>query len=219
MALTSILAGFTLGLSLIIAIGAQNLFILRQGVHRQHVVMVAIICALSDAILIVFGVAGLGFIVAAAPWLITAVRWAGAGFLLGYALLAARRAWHPRTTGLDVSAAPITTAQPSQTGAVLTAAKMKALPVALTCLALTWLNPHVYLDTVFLLGSVASTHGDQRWLFALGAVIGSVVWFSALTFGARYLSRWLATPRAWRILDGVIAVVMTGLAISLLISH
>ncbi|MEV8267123.1 LysE/ArgO family amino acid transporter [Microbacterium sp. NPDC076911] len=219
MPLASILAGFTLGLSLIIAIGAQNLFILRQGVHRQHVVMVAVICAVSDAILIVFGVAGLGFIIEAAPWLIDAVRWAGAAFLFAYALLAARRAWRPSKTGLDVSAAATASALSSATGAVFTETKTKALPLALTCLALTWLNPHVYLDTVFLLGSVASTHGDLRWLFALGAVIGSVVWFSALAFGARYLSRWLSTPQAWRILDGVIAVVMTGLAISLLIAH
>lgn len=219
MPLTSILAGFTLGLSLIVAIGAQNLFILRQGVHRQHVVMVAVICTVSDAILIVLGVAGLGFIIETAPWLIDAVRWAGAAFLLAYALLAARRAWRPSKTGLDVSAAATTTAPPSPSGAVLIETKTKALPVALTVLALTWLNPHVYLDTVFLLGSVASTHGDQRWLFALGAVIGSVVWFTALTFGARYLSRWLSSARAWRILDGVIAVVMTGLAISLLITH
>ena len=95
----------------------------------------------------------------------------------------------------------------------------KALPVALTCLALTWLNPHVYLDTVFLLGTVANTHGDARWIFAAGAMAASIIWFFGLAFGARYLGRWLGTPRAWRILDAVIAVVMIVMGVSLVLPH
>jgi L-lysine exporter family protein LysE/ArgO len=98
-----------------------------------------------------------------------------------------------------------------------TPARTALLSVILTCLALTWLNPHVYLDTVFLLGTVASTHGDARWLFAAGAIAASLIWFFGLAFGARLLSRWLSTPRAWRILDGVIAVVMIALGVSLVL--
>jgi L-lysine exporter family protein LysE/ArgO len=108
-------------------------------------------------------------------------------------------------------------------GSIRTAApaaiRTRLLPVVLTCLALTWLNPHVYLDTVFLLGSIANTHGDMRWLFAVGAMVSSVVWFFGLAYGARLLGRWLSTPRAWRILDAVIAVVMVGLGISLVLPH
>lgn len=99
------------------------------------------------------------------------------------------------------------------------AVRTQTMPVVLTCLALTWLNPHVYLDTVFLLGSVASTHGDARWAFAGGALVASVVWFFGLALGARFLSPWLSTPRAWRVLDGVIAVVMVALGLSLVLSH
>ena len=140
----------------------------------------------------------------AVPWLIDAARWAGAVFLAVYAVLAARRSLRPGAEVLDAGAARAA----GRRGAPL-------LPVLLTCLALTWLNPHVYLDTVFLLGSVANTHGAHRWWFAAGAMAASLLWFSALALGARYLARWLATPRAWRVLDGVIAVVMMALAVSL----
>ncbi|WP_312676285.1 LysE/ArgO family amino acid transporter [Microbacterium sp.] len=244
---TALLAGFGLGLSLIVAIGAQNLFVLRQGVRREHAVAVAAVCAVSDAALIALGVSGLGFVLHGAPWLVTAVRWAGFAFLLCYGLLAARRALRRSGEALVVdgadapAAAARATAHPRRDGqrdapsrhecpvspdaggsvppdagaAVAVAAPARLLPVLATCLALTWLNPHVYLDTVFLLGSVASTHGADRWWFAAGAVTASVVWFLALALGARYLGRWLATPRAWRILDGVIAVVMIAIAVSL----
>ncbi|MFT4228703.1 MAG: LysE/ArgO family amino acid transporter [Microbacterium sp.] len=196
-------AGLGLGLSLIVAIGAQNLFVLRQGLRREHVLLVAAICAASDAVLIVLGVSGVGLVLQAVPWLVEAVRWAGAAFLVGYGLLAAHRAWRPSGRALQVRETDV--------------APARALPVALTCLALTWLNPHVYLDTVFLLGTVASTHGDARWAFAAGAVLGSVLWFLGLAVGARYLSRWLSTPRAWRVLDAVIALVMVALAVSLVL--
>jgi len=217
--LPPLLAGLGLGLSLIVAIGAQNLFVLRQGVRREHVLAVVVVCAASDAILIALGVSGVGLALAALPWLVTAVRWAGAAFLVGYGLLAARRAWRP-AGALTVDdprddIAGSATERPVQVQPTTTATRLSA--TVLTVLALTWLNPHVYLDTVFLLGGVANTHGDDRWLFALGAVTASILWFSALGFGARYLGRWLATPRAWRILDAIIAVVMIVLGVSLVV--
>jgi L-lysine exporter family protein LysE/ArgO len=226
--LPSLVAGFGLGLSLIVAIGAQNLFVLRQGVRRDHVLAVALVCAISDAVLIVVGVSGLGLALEALPWLIDVVRWAGFAFLLAYGLLAARRALRPSgdTLALDAAATDLASAPASEGSGRSTArhaaphgtlARTRLAPVLLTCLALTWLNPHVYLDTVFLLGSVASTHGEHRWWFAVGASVASIVWFFGLAFGARYLGRWLATARAWRILDGVIAVVMIAIAVSLVL--
>lgn len=214
----SLLAGLGLGLSLIVAIGAQNLFVLRQGIRREHAFAVATVCAVSDAVLIVLGVSGLGLVLHAVPWLVDVVRWAGFVFLLVYGLLAARRALRPSGQALRVDAERTDSdaGRGSPTGTAV-AASTRLAPVLLTCLALTWLNPHVYLDTVFLLGSVASTHGELRWWFAAGAVTASLVWFYGLAFGARYLGRWLATPRAWRILDGVIAVVMIAIAISLVL--
>lgn len=215
---TPLLAGLGLGLSLIVAIGAQNLFVLRQGLRREHVFAVAAVCAVSDAVLIVLGVSGIGLVLQAVPWLIDAVRWAGAAFLVVYGLLAARRAWRPSGEGLTAATeAPSGSGGPADGTAVAT--RTRLLPVLLTCLALTWLNPHVYLDTVFLLGTVANTHGDGRWLFAVGAATASVVWFFGLAFGARLLGRWLPTPRAWRILDGIIAVVMIAIGVSLVLPH
>ncbi|MGF6821954.1 L-lysine exporter family protein LysE/ArgO [Microbacterium sp. ZKA21] len=219
----SVLAGLGLGLSLIVAIGAQNVFVLRQGIRREHVLAVVIICAASDAILILAGVAGLGFLLEAAPWLVTAARWLGAAFLLGYGVLAARRAWRGTGGALDASdpevpaSAGDTSARPSGTVATRVAPTKALTPVVLTALALTWLNPHVYLDTVLMLGSIAATHGEARWLFAGGAVLASCLWFTALGFGARYLGRWLNTPRAWRILDAAIAFIMIGIAVSLIL--
>ena len=201
--LPSALAGLGLGLSLIVAIGTQNLFVLRQGIRRQHVTAVVVVCTLSDALLIVLGVSGVGALLQTLPGLIDVVRWAGALFLAGYALLAARRALRGSPTGLTGESPP---SEVSRRAAVV-----------LTCLALTWLNPHVYLDTVFLLGTVANTHGSMRWAFAAGAVTASVAWFSALGFGAHHLGRRLSTPRAWRVLDGTIAIVMLGLAIGLVL--
>lgn len=212
--LPSVLAGLGLGLSLIVAIGAQNLFVLRQGLRREHVLPVAAVCALSDAALIVLGVSGIGLALQAVPWLVEVIRWAGAVFLVGYGLLAARRAWRPSGQGLRAGADADAAAS---TGTAALATRTRLTPVLATCLALTWLNPHVYLDTVFLLGSVASTHGDGRWAFAGGAMAASLLWFFALAYGARYLGRWLATPRAWRILDALIAVVMIAIAVSLVL--
>ncbi|UTT63216.1 LysE/ArgO family amino acid transporter [Microcella humidisoli] len=201
------LAGLGLGLSLIIAIGAQNVFVLRQGIRREHVLAVVIVCAVSDAVLIAAGIAGLGAVLTVVPWLVDVVRWAGAVFLVGYGMLAARRAWRP-SGALTVGAQPAGDEQAP-------ASRPRLRGVVLTALALTWLNPHVYLDTVFLLGSIASTWNEQRWLFGAGAMLGSVLWFTALGFGARYLGRWLSSPRAWRWLDAGIAIVMVAIAVSL----
>ena len=197
-ALLAAAAGLGLGLSLIVAIGAQNAFVLRQGLRLEHVGAVVAVCFLSDAALIAAGVGGAGAVVTRAPAVLRVVCFAGAAFLLVYGLLAARRALHP--------AALLPDAGGSRTGLAATLG---------TCLALTWLNPHVYLDTVVLLGSLASTYDDQRWWFAAGAVLGSAVWFTGLGFGARLLRPVFARPAAWRVLDAGIAVVMVSLAVSL----
>ena len=209
--LLSAIAGLGLGFSLIIAIGAQNLFVLRQGMRREHIVLVVAICAISDAALIALGVSGIGLALQALPWLTEIVRWAGAAFLVTYGCLAARRAWRPSGEALT----PSSTAATAQSATVATA-QSTAVAVAATALALTWLNPHVYLDTVFLLGSIATTHASP-WSFAAGAIVASVLWFSGLAFGARYLGRLLSTARAWRILDAMIAIVMIGLGVSLVV--
>ncbi|MER7762779.1 LysE/ArgO family amino acid transporter [Streptomyces sp. NPDC097619] len=191
--LTAALAGFGTGLSLIVAIGAQNAFVLRQGVRRQAVWAVVAICAVSDAALIVLGVAGVGAAVTAWPVALTVVGVAGGAFLIGYGLLAARRALRPGD-GEGLAAQ----------GRVAGSAKAAVL----TCLAMTWLNPHVYLDTVLLLGSLASDRGDLRWAFGAGAAVASLTWFTTLGFGARLLSGVLARPSAWRVLDGLVAATM-----------
>ncbi|NNH70664.1 amino acid transporter [Nocardia uniformis] len=189
------------GLSLIIAIGAQNAFVLRQGIRREHVLAVVSVCALSDVALIGMGVGGAGALVQAAPTVMTVFRYAGAAFLIGYALLAARRAVSGGALSGDTAG----------TGMALGA-------TVATCLAVTWLNPHAYLDTVVLLGSYASHFATpDRWFLAAGAMLGSMVWFFALGFGARYLAPLFARKTAWRVLDSVIAVVMLALAGALLI--
>jgi L-lysine exporter family protein LysE/ArgO len=198
--LLAALSGAAFGLSLIVAIGAQNVFVLRQGLRRSHVLPVVLVCAVSDVVLISAGVAGLGGILDRAPGVATAARVAGAAFLLGYAVLAARRALRP----VEVEGLAAERGTGSRSAAVLTA------------LALTWLNPHVYLDTVLLLGSVAASHGDLRWWFGLGATTASLVWFTALGFGARLVAPLFARPGAWRVLDGAIAVVMLAIAVGLL---
>jgi L-lysine exporter family protein LysE/ArgO len=192
-------AGLGLRLSLIVAIGAQNAFVLRQGLRVEHVTAVVAVCAVSDAVLIGVGVAGNAWLSARVPDAITVIRLAGAAFLLGYAAIAARRAVRPSSIAVDTGG--------TRAGLVAT---------VVTCLALTWLNPHVYLDTVLLLGSVGDSHGSRRWWFAAGAAVGSVLWFSALGYGARLLRPLFARPAAWRVLDAAIAVVMAGLGVGLL---
>jgi len=192
-------SGLASGLSLIVAIGAQNAFVLRQGVQRSHVLLVVAVCAISDLVLIVLGVAGVGVLIEQAPAVLEVVRWAGAAFLVAYGAMAAVRA--------------IRGTQAAQPAAGHKGTWAAALG---TCLALTWLNPHVYLDTVLLLGSLAGTHGaDGRWWFAAGAGLGSVAWFAALGTGARFLAPLFARPGSWRVLDGGIALVMVTLAVML----
>ena len=208
--LPAVASGLALGLSLIVAIGAQNLFVLRQGIRREHTLAVALVCAVSDALLIAIGVSGLGAVLHAVPWLIDAVRWAGAVFLAVYALLAARRALRPSGDVLGAGDESIeaggSVAAPPTRG--------RLLPALLTCLALTWLNPHVYLDTMVLMGSIGNAQGDPgRWWFAVGGAIASVGWFAALGYGSRYLTRFFASPRSWQILDICVAVIMVVLAI------
>jgi L-lysine exporter family protein LysE/ArgO len=190
--ISALSAGFGTGLSLIVAIGAQNAFVLRQGLHRDAVLPVVAICALSDAVLIALGVAGVGAVVVAWPAVLTVVALVGGGFLVVYGILAARRALRPAGEALR--------ADSGTAGSVRRA--------VLTCLALTWLNPHVYLDTVFLVGSIAADRGPLRWTFGIGAALASLCWFAALGFGARLLSRHLSRPAAWRALDGLVAVTM-----------
>ena len=196
--LTAAAAGFGTGLSLIVAIGAQNAFVLRQGIRRDAVLAVVGICALSDAALIALGVGGVGAVVVAWPEALTAVALIGGVFLIGYGCLAVRRVFRPSALLVEAGTAG------SRRRAVL------------TCLAMTWLNPHVYLDTVFLLGSIAADRGPLRWTFGLGAVLASLVWFAALGFGARLLSRFLARPSAWRVLDALVAVMMVALGATLI---
>ena len=197
-ALIALTSGLALGLALIVAIGAQNAFVLRQGLRLEHVTAVVAVCAVSDIALIVAGVLGAGAALSQLPWLLPVVCFAGAAFLLGYGVLAARRALRPGALLADAGGA--------RTGPGVAVG---------TSLALTWLNPHVYLDTVVLLGSMASTYGEHRWQFAAGAGLGSLLWFTGLGFGARLLRPVFARARAWRILDGGIAVVMGVLAVSL----
>jgi L-lysine exporter family protein LysE/ArgO len=194
-----VFSGLASGLSLIVAIGAQNAFVLRQGLQRSHVALVIAVCAVSDLVLILLGVAGIGAIIERAPAVLDVVRWAGAAFLVGYGAIAAWRAIRGQAVG--------------QLGAGQTVSWVAVLG---TGLAFTWLNPHVYLDTVLLLGSLASTHGpDGRWWFAAGAGLASVAWFTALGVGARFLAPVFRRRSAWRILDAAIAAVMFTMAVLL----
>ena len=197
--MTAAIAGFLLGLSLIVAIGAQNAFVLRQGLRREHVFAVCLTCAGSDAILIAAGVSGMGWIAREFPWLTPVMTWAGAAFLVVYGALSFRRALRPGT----LKAA-------GQGGGTLRAA-------LLTCLALTWLNPHVYLDTVVLLGSVAARYPGDGLAFGAGAATASFVFFFSLGYGARALAPLFARPAAWRVLDLVVGSVMWAIAAKLLV--
>ena len=195
------LAGLAMGLSLIVAIGAQNAFVLRQGLRNEHVFAVCLACAVSDLVLILAGVTGFGTILGWLPWLAPVMRYAGAAFLAWYAaksLIAARRS----NDALAVAA-------------VAGGNGLRA--TLLTCLAFTWLNPHVYLDTVVLLGSIATQFKGQRMSFAAGAASASFLFFFSLGYGATWLRPLFAKPSAWRALDAVIAVVMTAIAVRLVV--
>lgn len=199
--LSAFFSGLLLGASLIIAIGAQNAFILRQGLLRKHVFILCLICAASDAALIALGVGGLGTLVSQVPILIKVATVGGVLFLGTYAVIAFRRALHPEV--LKAS---------SERGGSLKAALA-------TCLAFTFLNPHVYLDTVVLLGSLSARfEGAGRIAYGFGAALASFIWFFGLGYGARLLEPVFARPAAWRVLDVIIGVVMASLAISLAVT-
>lgn len=197
------LAGLGFGLSMIVVVGPQNAFLIRVGVMGRGVVAVVSVCTLADVALIAAGTAGAGAVIRRVDWVLPAVRWAGAAFLLAYAALAARRAWR------GSSATARSADAPERNGSLRA--------IVLTALALTFLNPGVYLDTVVLLGSVANARGTGQWWFAAGAALASALWFSAVGFGARRLGHGFDRPVTWRILDAFVAVIMTATAARLLL--
>jgi L-lysine exporter family protein LysE/ArgO len=193
--------GVVMMLSLIVVIGAQNTFLLRQGIVRSNVTLLVLICWLSDCTLVMIGVSGVGAVVERIPGAMTVIRFCGAMVLFGYAALALRRAVRGEALDIDGTAAP----------------RSRASVVA-TCLAITWLNPHVYLDTVLMIGAVANAHGSpDRWWFAAGTLVGSIAWFAALGYGARLLRPLFRRPRAWQMLDAAIALIMVGTGVRLLL--
>ena len=196
----TVLAGLLTGLSLIVAIGAQNAFVLRQGLLRKHVLVVVLICAASDAALIVLGVVGLGSLITALPWLLEVIRWIGVAFLVWYGSTSVRRFMKNES----LKAAEAGSGNLKQT--------------VLTALALTYLNPHVYLDTVIFIGSIANQFQEDKWMFVIGAVIASFTWFFSLGFGAKKASVLVSKPMFWKILDIFIAAVMFSLAITLAVA-
>lgn len=191
--------GLLTSLALIVAVGSQNAYVLRQGIQREHVLALVLFCALSDALLIALGIAGAGALIQRKPALLSLTRYGGAIFLLTYGLMAAQRARRGDQMQVDAShRTPLGTA-------------------LMTCFGFTFLNPHVYLDTVVLLGSVANQRGESaRWVFGAGAMTASALWFCALGFGARLLRPLFQSPLAWRVLDGSIACTMVGMALLLL---
>jgi L-lysine exporter family protein LysE/ArgO len=186
--------GLLTGLSLIIAIGAQNAFVIRQGLTKHHVLLVVAICAVSDALAIVLGVSGLGAIVQDLPWLLEIIRWFGVAYLTWFGIKSVRSAF--KTQSLDASGVHSGSAK----------------KVALTVLGVTWLNPHFYLDTVILLGSIGNQFGADKWWFAAGGILGSFLWFFSIGFGAKAASGLMKKPSFWKILDIVIAIVMFSIA-------
>ena len=193
----AIIPGLLTGFSLIVAIGAQNAFVLRQGLLKKHVLVIVVICALSDAFLITLGVLGLGGLISALPWLLEVIRWVGVAFLVWYGSSSLRRF----------------VKQDSLKAAETSVGSVKQ--AVLTTLALTFINPHVYLDTVIFIGGIANSFGDQKWWFVLGAITASFLWFFALGFGASKASVLVSKPVFWKILDVFIAAVMFSLAITL----
>lgn len=199
--ISAALAGLGAGLSLIIAIGAQNAFVLRQGLRGSYVGRIVAVCAASDIILISLGTTALGWLSHVAAPALVVMRWGGVAFLVVYGVLSLRRAWRGEELGEGDQSA---------------AGPARLWPTLLTALALTWLNPHVYLDTVLLLGSLAVSHRPYQWWFAGGAMLASCLWFPLLGFGTRWLRPLFRSAIAWRILDVVIALVMWGIAASLI---
>lgn len=193
----TLISGFLSGLSLIVAIGAQNAFVIKQGLRKEYVLLIVLICSISDALLIFLGSAGLGQIIQSIPELLEVVRWFGVVYLLWFGVMSVKSAF----TNQSLNASD----------GQLSSKKM----VITTMLALTFLNPHVYLDTVILLGSIANQFENQRFLFSTGAALGSFVWFFSIGYGAKAASRFMSKPIFWKVLDLIIAVIMFSIAIFL----
>lgn len=196
---TVVLTGLLTGLALIVAVGAQNAFLLRQGIRGEHVLPLVLVCLVSDVLAIAAGVAGLGALLERWPGVLPVMQVLGGIYLLAFGVQSALRAWRP--SGLTADGGPA----------------MSLGRALLLMLAMTWLNPHFYLDTLLMLGTVANSFGDQRWTFFAGAVLGSALWFPTLGFGARLLRGIFARPSAWRVLDSGIAVLMGVLGVGLLV--
>jgi L-lysine exporter family protein LysE/ArgO len=191
------LPGFFTGLSLIIAIGAQNAFVIRQGLTKRYVFTVVAFCTVIDATLIALGIGGLGAAIGSLPWLLEVIRWLGVAYLTWFgikSLISATKTQSLDPTGVESKSA----------GKVIT-----------TVIAMSLLNPHVYLDTVIFVGGVGNTFGDNRWFFAYGAMLASLVWFTSIGYGAKAASRFMSKPLFWKVLDGLIAVIMFTLAVTL----
>jgi len=190
----AIIPGFLTGLSLIIAIGAQNAFVIRQGLTKKYVLLTVLICAFSDALLIALGASGLGALIKSNKNILEVVRWFGVVYLLWFAIKSARSVF--RNASLNAAGE----------------ASGDTKNVVFTVLALTFLNPHVYLDTVILLGSISNQFNSDKWFFVLGAMIASFTWFTAIGFGAKSASRFMSKPIFWKILDSIIAAIMLSIA-------
>ena len=193
----AILPGFLTALSLIMAIGAQNAFVIRQGLTRKHVLLVVVVCVASDTLLISLGVGGFGAVISSLPWLLEVIRWGGVAYLTWFGVRSLMSAF--KNESLDAAGAGVQSTK----------------RVLLAILGFTFINPHVYLDTVILLGGIGSQFGENKWFFAAGASFGSLVWFFSLGFGAKAAARFMAKPVFWRVLDTVIAVVMFAVALTL----
>lgn len=193
----ALIPGFLTGLSLIVAIGAQNAFVIRQGLLRSHVLLVVAVCSLSDAILIILGTGGLGEIVKANEELLTFIRWFGVAYLIWFGIRSLRSACKEN--------------QLLASGAAETSWKK----ILATVLALTYLNPHVYLDTVIFVGSIANQFTTDRWYFAFGASLASLAWFTSIGFGAQSASKLMSKPIFWRIFDTFVALIMFSIALTL----
>ena len=192
----ALIAGFFSGLSLIVAIGAQNAFVIRQGLLRSHVALVVTVCSVADAFLIILGIGGLGTIIQSQPQALEFIRWFGVAYLIWFGVKSVRAALSHQS--LDVKGEN----------------EKSAWKVSLTVLTFTFLNPHVYLDTVILLGSIANQFSDHRWFFAFGASLASVVWFTSIGYGARAASHLMSRPIFWKILDSAIAAIMFTIALT-----
>lgn len=188
------LPGFLTGLSLIVAIGAQNAFVIRQGLTRKYVLMTVLVCIASDILLMAAGVAGLGALILQVGWLLEVLRWFGVSYLLWFAYGSVRSAFKNDVLRTADGNSP------------------SRKQVLLSVLAMTWLNPHVYLDTVILVGSIANTFKANAWYFGAGAMAGSVIWFFAIGYSAKAMSGLMSKPMFWKILDLVIAAVMATIA-------